>query len=271
MRLVILLSIFSLFLSGCVIERRLYVPTQVNNPYLQKAGDYSISATYSNPTGFDVNGGIAITNHFALIAGYNNYKVTDKETESNIFSSNFDSAILHYKHKGFHAGVGGYFPLSKSNSLANISVFGGLIKNKFSMQEKLYALSPNPSTTPKQNFFDSDINRWFLQAGINLYPDIFQISFTSRFNYAGYENVNTDYDSNEQYSYNLPPVAYPKWSSFLDFSFDATCYFNKSKTLGVQLFSVLTTRLDRREYNFYYYPGRAGIGLVYKRAQIKKK
>lgn len=272
MRAPLILFILSLLLSSCVIERRIYVPTQVNNPYLQKAGDYSISGTYSSPAGFDINSGVAITNQLAVVAGYNHYKNKDGEREVDIFNGNQDSAILNYKHNGFHLGLGAYFPLSKGNTNTNtITVLGGLINNKFSMKEKLYAATQNPSPTPKLNFFNSDINRWFLQASINLYPENFQISFSTRYNYVSYQNVVTDYTSNEQLSYRLPPVAYPKSSSFLDFSFDATCYFNSSKTIGVQAFSILTTRLNKREFNFYYYPIRSGIGLVYKRPNAKKK
>lgn len=272
MRTILFLFICSILLSGCVIERRLYAPTQVTNPYLQKAGDFSLSGTYSQPTGFDINSGLAITNRWALVAGYNHYKNKDGEREIDIFNGNVDSAILQYKHHGFHLGLGGYFSLSKGNKTNNtISVFGGLIKNQFSMKEKFYAATQNPSLSPKLNFFNSNIHRWFLQTSINFFPQNFQLSFSTRYNYVGYQNVVTDYTSTEQATYRLPPVAYPKWSSFLDFSFDATCYFNASKTIGLQLFSVLTTRLSNSDYNFHYYPSRSGIGLVYKRPDVKKK
>ncbi len=267
----ILLTASIALISSCTIERKIYTPTQVNDPSLQKAGDYNFTATYSSPRGFDVNGGYAIGKHIAVIAGLNFYKNTDREQQYNFFSSSRDSSILEYKHNGFHAGAGYFFPISRDKNSVFISFFAGIIKNKFEMHESLFEVSPTPSVSPKLNFYKSDIDRWFLQSSLNFYEDRVHGSLSTRFNYTGYNNVTTDYTYNEQTAYNLPPFAYPKWSSFLDFSLDVKYFFNKNQSLGLQTFLVSTSRLNRKDFNFYYYPFRVGIGFVLKAPFHHKK
>lgn len=262
---------FILLCSGCTIERRLYSPTKVNNPSLQNKKDYDFSIAFSSPSGFDFNSGYAITNRLAVIGGVYSYKNNDKEESYNIFSTNRDSSILLYKHNGFHAGMGYYIPLSKQKSSTYVSFFGGYTKGKFEMRESLFEVSPTPSATPKLNFYKSDINRWFLQGGFNFYHKVIHQSFITRFNYVGYNNVNTDYTLNEQTAFNFPPVAYPEWSSFLDFSFDTKIFFSEDQVFGLQLFGTVTNRLNKKDFDFYIYPFRLGVGIVLKSPfKIKK-
>lgn len=273
MKSVFILFVSPAFFSNCNIERKLYSPTQVNNPSLKTKNDYSLSLAYSTPSGFDFNAGYAITNRLAVIGGAYTYKNRDKEESYSIFPSHKDSSILVYKHNGFHAGTGIYFPLSKKKSSEFVAFFLGYTKGSFEMREKLYDLTNTPAS-PKLNFYKSDLNRWFIQGSFNSYHGIFDFSFTTRFNYAGYNNVTTDYDDNQQYSFSLPPKAYPKWSSFLDFSFDTKIFFSKTQAFGLQLFGTAATRLNRKDYNFYYYPFRLGFGIVLKpplnNQQLKK-
>lgn len=230
---------------------------------MQKKGDYTLISSFSTPSGIDVNGGYAITKHLAIIGGFNFYRNKDNEERFSIFSTIRESSALTYKHSGFHFGAGGYLPISKDKESVFLAFFGGVVKNKFYMLESLYEMTPTP-TLPKLNFYKSDINKLFLQGSVNFYQKRFQASFTTRFNYAGYNNVDTDYDSNQQYSYQLPPYKYPKWSSFLDLSFDAKYFFNKNQSLGIGAFFITTTRLNRKDFNFYYYPFRLGAGIVVK-------
>lgn len=260
MKYFFVLLYISFFYSSCTIERKLYSPTQVNNPSLQEKNNYSISTTLSTPTGFDISGGYAITNRLAIIGGAFHYRNNDHQQSYSIFSANRDSSFLTYKHKGFHAGAGYYFPLSKKKSSEFIAIFGGYTKGNFEMREKLYELNTS-SRTLKLNYYKSDLNRWFLQSSINSYHDVVHFSLISRFNYVAYKNVNTDYDNNQQQEINLPPYAYPEGSSFLDFSFDTKIFFSKEQKAGLQIFSVITSRLNKKDFDFYIYPFRMGIGL----------
>ncbi|MEO7982606.1 MAG: hypothetical protein ABI688_00865 [Bacteroidota bacterium] len=264
MKYLFILLLPVLLLTACSIQRRLYSPTQVNNPSLEAKGDYSFSLSYSAPPGFDLNGGYAITNHWALIGGAFSYKNKDQEEDYDLFSTHRDSSSLLYRHKGFHIGTGFYFPLIKNKPSLFLSFFGGFTKGNFEMKEALYQAAPNPAVSPRLNYYKSDIDRWFLQGSLNLYHQNIHQSFITRFNYVGYSNTQTDYDLSQQTEFNLPPQAYPKWSSFLDFSSDTKIFFSKKQALGLQLFMTTTTRLNREDFNFYFYPTRIGVGIVFK-------
>ena len=118
MRYLFITILTIVFFASCTIERRLYSPTQVNNPCLEEKNDYSVSLSYSSPSGFDFNSGYAITNRWAVIGGLYTYKNRDREENNYLFSQNRDSALLLYKHKGFNIGTGVYIPLSKEKKLA---------------------------------------------------------------------------------------------------------------------------------------------------------
>jgi hypothetical protein len=254
------------WLCSCkTIHRKIFSPTQINNPFLQKKNDHSFSVSYSLPSGFDVSGGLAITNRLAIIGGAYTYKNRDKETQQFIFSrpDNDATALLFYRHKGFHGGLGIYFPVSKKSTANFVSFFGGYTIGSFRMDERYFDNSTTSSVPSKISFYKSDISRYFLQGSLNLYGKNAEVSFISRYNYVGYGNVNTDYTTDEQRSYNLPPI-YPRFSQFLDIAFDAKFFLEEHPQFGLQFFGSITPRIHRRDYDFYHYAFRAGIGIVVK-------
>lgn len=260
-----LLIFFTLCLlcSCAIIERRIYAPTQINTPSLQKKNDHNFSASVSTPSGFDLNGAFALTNRLAIIGGVFNYKNKDGEKDYSIFSTQRDSSLLTYKHRGFHIGAGGYFPLTKfTSSSLSLSFFGTFTKGDFEMTESLFTTA-NPGVE-KKNFYNSDIKRWALQSSLHFYSKHIHQAITTRYNYVGYFNVETDYTSAEQFSYNLPPDAYSRWSSFIDFGFDTKIFFSEKQKLGLQIFGNVTARVNDKDDDFYHYPFRIGAGLVVK-------
>lgn len=268
-------NIFILFfltsLCSCsVIQRRIYSPTQVNAPSLQEKKDYNISSSISTPLGFDINGGYALSNRFAIIGGLYTYKNRDAEQDYSVFSSTRDSSMLLYKHKGFHAGAGIFIPLIKEKNSFFLSFYGIYTNGSFEMNEKLYEIS-STTTSSKFNFYKSEINRWSLQGSVHFFDKLIHQSLTTRLNFVGYNHVTTDYTPIEQATYNLPPVAYPKWSTFLDFSFETKIFFTKNQTAGFQIFGTLSGLINNRDYNIYYYPVRLGTGLVLKPPFKNKK
>ena len=132
------------------------------------------------------------------------------------------------------------------------------------MDETLIEYFQDSTASGKNNFYKSDIGRYFLQAGFNFYEEKFELSIVTRFNYVGYSDVNTDYDSFDQYQYNLPDIAYPAFSQFLDFGFDSKFFLDNKRRIGLQIFGSATTRINRQDYNFYYYAFRMGIGIIIK-------
>jgi hypothetical protein len=261
------ISIILFSFCSCSIKRRIYSSTQINNPSLQQKNDHSFSLAYSRPSGFDFTGGYAITNRLAIIGGAYAHKNKDNEEDFSIGSSSTRSAsaFLLYRHKGFHAGLGIYFPFSKKNNRSFGSFFGGYTKGDFRMDERY---SENTTTFPppptKISFYKSNISRYFLQGGVSFYGKAVEMAITGRYNYVAYSNVSTDYTTTDQYNSNLPLLGYPKFSQFLDLGFDSKFFFTKKSRIGLQIFVSTTTRLNKKEFNFYYYPFRGGIGVVIK-------
>ncbi len=260
----ILIVIPLFLLTSCVIRRKLYSSTQVNNPSLQQKNDHSFAVGFSSPSGFDFNGGFALTNRLAIIAGAYTHRNNNQQTATNLFSDITTNASLLYRHKGYHGGIGFYFPLSKKNS-SYASFFGGYIKGNFRMDEDGTETDNSTGMVSTRNFFyKSDLGRYFFQGAFNSYIDRFEISLLSRYNYVEYNNVTTNYSPSEQQEFSLPGLGYSKNSQFLDFAFDSKYFFNDSKKVGMQLYGSLTARLNQKEINFPYYVTRFGVGIVVK-------
>jgi len=256
---------------SCIIERRIYSSTQINTPSLQQKNDHSFSLTYSDPSGFDFTSGYAITNRLAIIAGAYSYRNKDHQTATLLFSNITTNAQLLYRHKGFHSGLGFYFPLSKKESGTYASFFTGYTKGNFNMDEHNVATDNSSGTITTNDFFyKSDIGRYFLQGAFNAYLDRFEISILTRYNYVAYTDVTTNYSANDQQNSNLPPLGYSKNSQFIDLAFDGKYFFTDNRMFGLHLFGCGTTRLNRKEFNFYYYPFRFGLGFVVKNPFRKK-
>jgi len=252
--------IICLLCSCATINRKLYAPTQINTPSLQEKHDHNFSVAVSAPSGFDLHGSYALTNRLAILGGLFTYRNKDEEESYSIFSSYRANATLLYKHNGFHLGAGSYFPLIKDiSSSLFISVFGTYTNGDFKMSE---TSSSNSNPGIKNNFYNSDMKRWALQSSLHFYAKHIHQAITARYNYIEYANVYTDYTQAEQFSYNLPPNGHSKSSSFIDFGFDTKIFFDEKQKLGIQIFGALTARLNDKDYNFYHYPMRVGIGLV---------
>lgn len=244
------------------IHRKLFSSTQINNPSLQKKGDHSFSAAYSSPSGFDFSGGFALTNRLALIGGAYTHKNNDTEEETSIFSNPDEdaSAKLLYSNKGWHGGLGTYFPLSKKTGENFLSFFAGYTTGNFRMDERYY--QDNAPSATRVSFFKSTIRRYFLQGSFSEYTKHSEFSLTCRYNNVIYSDIITDYTPDQQYNFSFPPLGYSRYSQFLDFGFTGKFFLPDSPWMGFQVFGSFTTRLNRQESNFYYYPFRAGFGLV---------
>ena len=148
--------------SSCkVIERKIYAPTLINNPSLQKKNDHSFSLTYSQPSGVDFNGGYAITDRLAVIGGVYSYRNRDKEETVLLFSNDSSTASILYRHKGYHAGLRIYLRVSK-NGRGTVSFFSGYIQGNFRMDERYFENGPPSGTPTRVSYYKSDIDRYFL-------------------------------------------------------------------------------------------------------------
>lgn len=269
MKLVLFIFMLASVCCSCsTIKRKLYSPTQINNPSLQEKNDYSLSLSYGRPSGFDCNGGYAVTNRIAVIGGLYSYSNRETEEAYSVFSDNKDSSILVYRHKGFHAGAGVFIPLEKNDPSLFAAFFAGLTKGSFRMNETFYEVAP-VQNGPKLNIYKSDIDRWFVQGSINRYGKIVHHSIICRLNFVKYSN--TDYNDWQKIAYNLPTAGYPAWSTFFDLCYEAKIFFSKQQRIGLVISSVSTYRINNRDYNFYIQPSRMNIGIVIKSPSKKQQ
>jgi hypothetical protein len=255
--------------TSCRIERKIFSSVPVNNPSLQKKKDFSVNATISAPKGFDLNGGFALTNRLAVIAGAYSHKNKETEIAGQITPSGIhdDSSKLVYRHNGITIGTGAYFPLSKRKSSAYLSFFAGMSTGSFRMNEEMYENQVNSPGPPVFHSYKSRLNRYFLQTSLNFYDKNVEVSFTSRYSLVGYKKINTDYTNGQLSSYRLPPFTTPELNSFLDLAFDLKVLFSQNTRWGMQLFGVITGRLDNDEYGiaqYDYYPIRIGTGIFFR-------
>lgn len=257
-------------LCSCTIQRRIYSPTQINNPSLREKNDHAFSLTYSGPSGFDFTGGYAVTNRFALIGGGYAYRNNDQQTQSSPFSGvHIDSKLL-YKHHGFHGGLGFYFPLSQKPNRTFASFFTGYTLGKFDMNEHQVRTDGNNAPMTHDFVYNSDIGRYFIQGSFTGYMDQLEMSVSMRYNYITYSNSSTDYSPEDQRDFRLPPNGYSRNSEFLDLGFEMKYYFSNDGRFGMNFFAMGTTRLNRKEFDFDYYGYRVGMGIVV-RNPFKKK
>jgi hypothetical protein len=255
-------------MASCRIERKIYSPLPVNTPTLHKKKDFSASATFSAPTGFDFNGGFALTNRLALIAGAYTHKNRDIETRQG-FTSQEDSSNLTYRHKGFTFGAGAFFPLSKKSHETFFSFYGGINTGSFNMKEEFYRINPPPTSGPVFNNYNSRLNRYFLQGSLNYYGEPGEASLTFRYNFVEYKKITTDYTDNQLSQFRLPPFVTKPVNSFLDMALDFKVYLSRDPVIGVQFFGVFSGRtndwddMGTTSY-YYYYPYRFGTGIFFR-------
>lgn len=266
-RLLFILNI-CLLQSCSTIDRKLYSPTQINTPSLQKKNDHNFAGSISAPGAFDFHASYALTNRLAIIGGLFTHRNQDEEEAYSIFSSYRAKATLLYKHKGFHIGTGAYIPLIVDNSSLFISGFGTYTDGDFTMNE-----TSNNNSIPgtKYNFYSSDLKRWALQSSLHFYSKHVHQALTARYSHVTYSYIYTDYTQTEQQSYRLPPLGHSRFSSFVDFGFDTKVFFSEKQNLGIQVFGSIAARLNHEDYHFDHYPMRIGIGLVTNSPFRKKK
>ncbi len=218
---------------------------------------------------FDVNGGFALTNRLAVIAGAYRHKNKDIEMAGSIAPSGIhdDSSNLVYCHNGIALGTGLYFPVPRRSSSGYISFFGGISTGNFRMNEEMYENQINSPAPPSFHFYKSRLNRYFLQGSLNHYGKKIEVSLSAKYNLIEYNRINTDYTTGQLSSYRLPPFTTPKRNSFLDLACDFKLFFSREPRWGIQLFGLITTRLDNDEYGivrYYYYPIRIGTGIFFR-------
>ena len=210
--LLLLPVVFCQLLCSCYSPRYLYSPVAHNVPVLVQKGDSKIAFQYSNTIGekakvttlakesngigIDVQGAYAVTNHFAVQAGYA-HRSEQNFAEFNINSN--DTSIINYNRHFSELGIG-YYTFLNENQRVIFQVFGGAGFGKSSFTD-VYQTAGNPI---HKRFLNVDVTKLYLQPALMVrYQDFFATSISSRVSVIYFRNVTTDYSAEEIKSYQL--------------------------------------------------------------------
>ncbi len=180
-------------LSSCSTSNRyIYTATPPNNPYFIKKGESKLAGYFSNSwsngdfstrraDGWDLQSAYAISNHWAVTAGYLNRREIDGYSNNNL-----EGPFVKYKRNLFDLGMG-YFLALDTNKQVTLNLYGGIALGTFSFTDEKYG-----------KFHKSSITRPYFQPSINFMPTPnFRMSFGSRLSFVHYVNIQTSYTQNE--------------------------------------------------------------------------
>ena len=182
-------------LSSCTTPYRyIYTATPPNNPYFIEKGESKLAGYYSNSWnnedvstrksgGWDFQGAYAISNHWAVTAGYLHRREIDGYSD---YNSNSEGFLINYKRDLFDIGAGYFLALDKKKVLT-FNLYGGVALGKFSFTDGDY-----------NRFHKSSITKPYFQPSLNYMPTPnFRMSFGSRFSFVHYGNIQTNYTPDE--------------------------------------------------------------------------
>ncbi|MCW3089099.1 MAG: hypothetical protein JWP81_168 [Ferruginibacter sp.] len=258
------LAVISVLLLSCNTPRYMYSPSAQNVPVLVKNGDSKLAANYSSDlsgypftstspagetkksNGFDLQGAVAITDHFAIQANYFNRTERNGGNDDNYL----DSTVINYKRKLTEFGIG-YLKSMHRHDKVMFQVFGGAGKGNFRFtdrgkdQNNIYLLRSH----------EADVLKVYVQpAFLFRIRENFSMSVSTRFSFINFSNIKTDYTQTELESYQLNdlPLGY---RVFFEPAFTNTFGFNKLPGVKFE-YQFLTAlqisdrTIDYRSFNF---------------------
>ncbi|MEI9807293.1 MAG: hypothetical protein WDO16_05080 [Bacteroidota bacterium] len=263
-----------IFFTSCNSPRYIYTPSPPNNPYFTEKGQSKLAAYYSSGgddntisgeknNGLDVQGAYAISNNWALTAGYSGRK--ERGVYSYAEYNFFDSSVVDYKRSLVDMG-GGYFLALNERRTVSFNLFGGLGFGKFSFTDK----GIDKMRAGYNRFHSSNIVKWYAQPSLNALPGkYFRASFIFKFSFLHYGNISTSYTSDELQYFFLDKIN-NKTLFFFEPSFNMQIGIPKCDWLKIDGGFTFSTdpydnnsRIEARSFN-------ASVGLSVDLSQLKK-
>lgn len=192
---------------SCAPYRYIYTASPSNDPFFKEKGDSKVAAYYSagggDPTtnkysrGFDVHGAYALSNHWAVTASYLNRREKDDYNYGM-----YGSSDVHYRRNIIDAGIGYFVFLNHAKSIS-ANIYTGIGKGKFIINN-----TELMDTLAYSEFHRSSITRWYIMPAFNFFPgNFFRCSFTTKFSFVHYGNIQTNYTDDELSYYGLDRIA----------------------------------------------------------------
>lgn len=267
------LSILALLLVlvSCNTPRYAYSPSAHNVPILAKQGDSKIAAYYSNngfspvseddneyqydksiSHGADLQGAIAVTNHFAVQA---NYYFRSEKSNSVSFNNTFDSSKVRYRRNLIEGGLGYFTPLDTKQRIL-FQVFAGAGVGS----TKITDVGTTFNQTPYSRYYNADLTKIYLEPAITFRAkEVFAASVASRFSLVKFRNISSNYSLFEKQDLNLDSLdRFPV--VFFEPTFVGSFGFNKLPGFRIEIQTGLSILWD--ESFIDYRPFNFSLGLV---------
>lgn len=270
-----LISIISVILSAsCTSPRYIYSPPPPNNPYFTEKGQSKLAAYYSSGgddnsitghknRGVDVQGAYAISDNWALTAGY--FSRRERDVYSVGVSNYFDSSIVNYKRNLADVGGGYMLPLDKRRTVS-INMFAGLAFGKFFFTDK----GMDKSGSAYSRIHSSKIIKWYGQSSLNVLPGkYFRASFVLRFSFIHYGNISTTYTPDELQYFNLDKIS-NKTLFFFEPTFNMQLGIPKCDWLKIDGGLTFSSDPYQNKSNIEARNFNASIGLSFDLSVLKK-
>lgn len=205
----VLFTLLMIALCSCYSPRYVYSPAAHNVPLLTEKGDSKLAAYYSSNlsgntsinladqqkssgSGYDLQGAVAVTEHFAIQASY------VKRKELNYALNNLaraDTSVINYRRNLTELGVGYYTGLDERGFIF-FQVFAGAGVGKSSLSD-LYNSGVN-------RHFNMKVQKLYLQPAFTFrYQNVFTSTFSNRISFIYFSDIATDYSDEELRTYKL--------------------------------------------------------------------
>lgn len=211
MKLLYSLLFVSVIVSSCKTPRFAYSPPAHNVPVLTKQGDSKIGILYSTNAngqeerdnvkivnrsrGYDLQGAVAITNHFAIQAGH-----AYRWEKTN---GGPDSITVRYKRNLTEAGLGYYTPISaQKNIYFQFFAGGGFGRFSFTDADKF-----------GNYYYQADMTKFYLQPALQFKSKgSFTTSIAYRISNISYSKIKTSYSASQLIDHDLDDLnSRSKW------------------------------------------------------------
>lgn len=240
-------------ISSCNTPRYIYSPSAQQVPVLTQKGDSKIGALYSTNAvgqekkdgveidnrsrGFDLQGAVAITDHFAIQA---NHAYRWEKTEGGP-----DSITIQYKRNLSEIGLGYYLPINdKKNTFFQVFAGAGLGRFSFTDNDKTGAY-----------FHLANITKIYVQPAILFKSKgSFTTSVAMRFSGISYSKIKTNYTAGQVSDYYLDDLSgRTKWffepATVTSFGFKNVPGL-RFEVQGGLSFLMARNYVDYRKFNF---------------------
>ena len=271
-----LTTIAGCILFSCTTYRYINSASPPNVPLFKEKGESKVTAYYSGEGGsditqkyahgFDVHGAYALSNHWAVTAGYFFRREKDYYTTRN---SIFDSSDVRYKRNILDVGAG-YFVFLDASKKISANIYAGIGEGNFSINDAGF----NDSLAYNR-FHNSSITKWYIMPSLNFFSSqSFRFSFATKFSFVHYGKIQTSYTGYELSYFGLDKIANTTLY-FFEPAFSFQFGSREVPWLGINIVSSFTSDYhshdDYNESHLNVRGANLSIGLSADFSKMKKK